>query len=415
MMDRGKKVWRVILSLILCVAIGINWNVLRVNAAAEDEDGKNEDPIIIVSMGDSYSSGEGIEPFYGQDDDIETKVKNPDWLAHRSTKSWASLLTVDGLDGTLADHWYDGENDGNWFFVAASGAVTDNLLKTQKKEYDRDGVSGTAYLDPQLDVFDKFEKDTVDYVTFTFGGNDVGFSDIITTAVMDPLFSVPYINPRELTEKLNGTWDEFYTNDGTEENIKRAYENIADKAGANAAIIVAGYPKLLKQSRILITKAESQEINSNVAKFNQAIKTIVDSCAESGMNIYFVSVEEAFDGHEAYSADPYINEITFKGIPLVLTTEDLEDGVGPSAYSIHPNAQGAEAYAACVQAQIDAIEAEATEKAETETEAETSGSDGIWEKIEEGVDTQIDKAIDWFLKKLEERLNEWLSTTCGGC
>ncbi|MBR6627620.1 MAG: hypothetical protein IKL04_06565, partial [Lachnospiraceae bacterium] len=27
-----------------------------------------EDPMIVVSVGDSYSSGEGIEPFYGQQD-----------------------------------------------------------------------------------------------------------------------------------------------------------------------------------------------------------------------------------------------------------------------------------------------------------------------------------------------------------
>ena len=26
-----------------------------------------EDPLVIVSMGDSYSSGEGLEPYYGQD------------------------------------------------------------------------------------------------------------------------------------------------------------------------------------------------------------------------------------------------------------------------------------------------------------------------------------------------------------
>ncbi len=81
-------------------------------------------------MGDSYSSGEGIEPFYGQDESIENRVKNPDWLAHRSTKSWSSRLKVDGLDGTLSNY-----KDENWFFVAASGAVTENL----KKKFDKDG------------------------------------------------------------------------------------------------------------------------------------------------------------------------------------------------------------------------------------------------------------------------------------
>ena len=40
----------------------------------------------MVSLGDSYSSGEGIEPFYGQNESTADKVKNQDWLAHRSEK-----------------------------------------------------------------------------------------------------------------------------------------------------------------------------------------------------------------------------------------------------------------------------------------------------------------------------------------
>ena len=35
------------------------------------------DPMIIVSMGDSYSSGDGLEPYYGQDKSIEKRIKVP--------------------------------------------------------------------------------------------------------------------------------------------------------------------------------------------------------------------------------------------------------------------------------------------------------------------------------------------------
>ncbi|MBQ1392315.1 MAG: hypothetical protein IIY81_02020, partial [Lachnospiraceae bacterium] len=60
----------------------------------------NDEPIIVVSMGDSYSSGEGIEPFYGQKENDNpngkdlsrfAKIDNDDWLAHRSMYSWPSL------------------------------------------------------------------------------------------------------------------------------------------------------------------------------------------------------------------------------------------------------------------------------------------------------------------------------------
>ena len=74
------------------------------------------------------------------------------------------------------------------------------------------------------------------------------------------------------------------------------------------------------------------------------------------MNIHFVDVEEEFDkdgGHQAYSSDPWINEIIFGA-----KNEDLDDMGFVSSYSIHPNASGAEAYARCVNAKIEEIENE---------------------------------------------------------
>ncbi|MBP5660298.1 MAG: hypothetical protein J6X08_03070, partial [Lachnospiraceae bacterium] len=62
------------------------------------------DPLIIVSMGDSYSSGDGLEPYYGQDKAIEKRIKDQDWLGHRSTISWPALIEVPGYPGTMADY-----------------------------------------------------------------------------------------------------------------------------------------------------------------------------------------------------------------------------------------------------------------------------------------------------------------------
>lgn len=309
--------------------------------AAED----NENPLIMVSLGDSYSSGEGIEPFYGQEDDTADKVQNPDWLAHRSTKCWSGMLTLPGVDGTMSNN-----RNESWYFVAASGAVTDNLSNTFTKEYKKGKYSGSYDLAPQLEIFDQIGEDRVDYVTLTLGGNDVGFADIITECVLGST----YLNFSGLTDKLNKTWDDFYADGGTKDKLSDAYLNIAQKAGPQANIIVAGYPKLLEQNGkgMFFSKKESQVVNSNVSRFNDAIEEIVRSCSSNGMNISFVSVEEAFDGHEAYSKDPYIN-----GVVWLTKSEDLRDWQIPSAYSIHPNEKGAGAYASCVQARIDEIEA----------------------------------------------------------
>ncbi len=57
------------------------------------------------------------------------------------------------------------------------------------------------------------------------------------------------INPGLLTDKLNSVWDEFYYGvDGGKsirDRLHQSYYDIQDAAGAQAKIIVAGYPKLL--------------------------------------------------------------------------------------------------------------------------------------------------------------------------
>lgn len=81
-------------------------------------------------------------------------------------------------------------------------------------------------------------------------------------------------------------------------------------------------------------------------------KKVVKSCKDAGMKISFVSVEGAFQTHEAYSSDPWINQVWVK--PRSQDINTLKLG---SAYSIHPNAKGAElGYAKCVNSEIEEIE-----------------------------------------------------------
>ena len=167
-------------------------NTFAVDTQAEIA--STSDPFIMVSMGDSYSAGEGIEPFYGQDkpvtDTEDGKVNDPDWLAHRSEKSWPGRLTVPGITGTMKDYKKDPKTGSNadvqWYFVASSGAVTSHFQNSQKKKLRVKKLWGknvvSTSVRPQLEVFDKIDADKVDYVTMTIGGNDVGFADIIYTA-----------------------------------------------------------------------------------------------------------------------------------------------------------------------------------------------------------------------------------------
>lgn len=101
------------LSIVLATTLIIAWNPGNVHA-----DNNNSDPVIMVSLGDSYSSGEGIEPFYGQDKSLYNKVKDENWLAHRSQKSWPSLLKIPGIQGTMSDYNVDTSTSSTcqWYF-----------------------------------------------------------------------------------------------------------------------------------------------------------------------------------------------------------------------------------------------------------------------------------------------------------
>ena len=315
----------------------------------------SEDPLIVVSLGDSYASGEGIEPFYGQEKAMEARVRDDNWLAHRSKKSWPSLLKVPGIPGTMADYWVrlgsTSSASCRWFFAAASGATTWNLKHEKNKEYNRGWLpvyKGNKDLPPQLDAFNNIHGD-VDYVTVSIGGNDVKFADIVTRCAVNCAY-LYFGETSALEDDINAIWTNFSS---TRANIKNAYEDIERAAGEQAAIIVTGYPQLFEPNGkgFVINKKEAQLVNKNVSLFNDEIESIVNECRESGMNIYFVDIESEFSGHEAYSNSPWLNKIIY-----TMQDQDLKDvGIG-SAYSMHPNEQGAQAYARLVNAMIEQIE-----------------------------------------------------------
>lgn len=309
------------------------------------------DPVIVVSMGDSYSSGEGIEDFYGQNESTESKVKNKDWLAHRSEKSWPGQLVV-GNSGQMKNYFVRTMGSSyEWYFVASSGAETKDFAGSQTKDIRQKNInSGKKYqetMDPQLNVFNEITG-TVDYVTLTIGGNDAKFSEIVTTCATKNYYL--HIG-KGLQSQLDELWGRVNNIIG---DIKAVYNKIATVA-PDAVILVAGYPKLLdKEGKgIVISKDEATAVNEKVSDFNKKIEECVLECQSEGMNIRFVDVESEFDGHEAYSEDQWINKIKFPP-----QSQELDYKQIGSAYSMHPNEKGAKAYARCVNAEIEKCENE---------------------------------------------------------
>lgn len=337
---KAKKKAKIILltSLLIVSMLSTSFTVLANNLIKPMNE--VEWPKIMVSLGDSYSSGEGIPPFYGQEAPMFNKIKDDDWLAHRSKKSWPGQLKLPTNAGTMAD------NRGTyWFFGAISGATTEHMENSFNKKYNREKHTGSKNVDAELNIFDKLDGREADYVTLTLGGNDAQFAEVITSAVMDVN---SYLQFGHLEDKLNSVWNDFYRSGGIRDNLRKAYQKIDERAGEKEKIIVAGYPQLIAEvDNDLFSLEEAKLINESVSQFNKEIKNIVSSCKASGMKICFVSVEEGFKGHEAYSSDPYINPVMFGA-----QSEDLKEILISSSYSIHPNEKGAEVYRACVQKKL---------------------------------------------------------------
>ena len=391
--------------------------IAGITGTIENDSGQER---IIVSLGDSYSSGEGLLPFYGQLDengnnrDLDEKLADKDWLAHRSARSWPGRLTLPGVSGPMSEH-KDGDRP-NWYFAAASGATTEHFRSNQGKAYFKADYSlqklikelvvstlipvyGTGYeifdfissfrinpdaeLEPQLNVLRRLQEEGrhVDYVTVTLGGNDLGFTEIVTKVFKG---TNDIYQKGGLADTLEAAKGEIRS-DGSGKiynDLYALYLEIAeDYVDPDTAILVAGYPRLFAENipwknittspdmpfdidQVIaidnikyidfldLTPDEARAVNEAVMEFNKAIEDIVTKLQKTGINIHYVDVSKAFEGHEAYSFVPFLNPVV-----LLARSEDLKENSLSSQYSIHPNNLGAQAYAQCVQAKIDELEA----------------------------------------------------------
>jgi lysophospholipase L1-like esterase len=110
-------------------------------------------PRSYVALGDSYAAGEGVEPFF-----------DPSNRCHRSTRSYAAAVRFPG-DGQSV-YELSRSRQTAWSMPACSGANTADAVA----QLDQPGIGpGT------------------DLVTISVGGNDVGFSEVLTRCGAPPL------------------------------------------------------------------------------------------------------------------------------------------------------------------------------------------------------------------------------------
>ncbi|MFC7549602.1 SGNH/GDSL hydrolase family protein [Plantactinospora sp. GCM10030261] len=162
-----------------------------------------------VALGDSFTAG----PLIPTQTDLNCL---------RSNRNYPSLVAASARSSSFAD-------------VSCSGATTNDIL------YGGSGQLGIQ-LPPQLNAVNS----STALVTVQIGGNDIGFSSIISTCAEDSLSS-PFGSPCKNRYTAGGTDQLRARIDATVPKVTTVLQSVR-AAAPNARVVVLGYPAILPDS-----------------------------------------------------------------------------------------------------------------------------------------------------------------------
>jgi lysophospholipase L1-like esterase len=233
-----------------------------------------------AALGDSYSSGVGTGNYISSSGSCD-----------RSNESYAAL-------------WEAAHSVSNFDFAACSGAKTTDVLSGQLG-----GLSASTNL-----------------ITMNIGGNDAGFSSVMTTCIEDTIFG----DSGCLTAVNNA---ETFVRNSLPGLLDTLYAKIKSDA-PNARVIIVGYPEFYQvpgSCSVGLDNTERTAIDGGADLLDTTIKGEVGK-----YGFTFDDVRSAFSAHEICSSSAWINSVVWTNI-----TE-----------SYHPTANG---YADADLPSLDAI------------------------------------------------------------
>ncbi len=206
---------------------------------------------VYAALGDSYSSGDGAGS-YGSSGSC-----------YRSSKAYAQLWTNAHAGTSLS-------------FLACSGARTGDVINQANSI-----PAGTTL------------------VTVTVGGNDAGFTDVITTCTLG--------SDSDCVNRVNTA--KTYVNNTLPPLLTNTYNAIKAKA-PNAKLVVLSYPRFYTvpgSCWVGLSDTKRSAINSGA----DALAAVISQRA-SAAGATFVDVRPSFAGHNiCSSADDYLHSLTW--------------------------------------------------------------------------------------------------------
>jgi lysophospholipase L1-like esterase len=226
-----------------------------------------------VALGDSYASGVGTRVYYNDGSNCS-----------RSPDAYGPLIAA--KDGYTL------------YFEACSGAKTTDVNTTQ--------------LGPL--------NSSTSLVTITIGGNDAGFSTVITDC------AAYYFNCQSAIDNA----DSFIQNQ-LPGLLNTTYTDIRSHA-ANAHVVVLGYPHLFTSNGATcnfdaLTSSHEIELNQTADLLDGVI-----SSQASAHGFTYVDPRNAFNSHEICSSSEWLNGLS-----------------NPTSESFHPNVSGQAEFATLIE------------------------------------------------------------------
>ncbi|MFI5693707.1 SGNH/GDSL hydrolase family protein [Kribbella sp. NPDC051586] len=308
---------------------------------------------IVVQLGDSYSSGQGV----GAYEDVSNRglptagngadTGTPSWNAcRRSRSSWARKAVLPGSASTVGSRTDTNDPSLDYHSVACSAALTYNIDPDLGRE--EPGHLGQHHEVPQLES--GFLDSNTTLVALTIGGNDIGFTQVLESCSIAAPGNCPaYEDLLPTIDKLAGP-------------LTAVLDAIRIKA-PNAQIVLLGYPRLFAPqtpddcSTVVGTQDERHRLNqwadylSTVEEHTVAAYNLNRPSGSPAAKYHFPGPE--FSGHELCNPQPTtqyaLNDLVAAphGGPSDFTCPG--NPICASMESFHPNDLGSTLYAQAFQ------------------------------------------------------------------
>nr|WP_235967584.1 SGNH/GDSL hydrolase family protein [Streptomyces mesophilus] len=306
---------------------------------------------MVVTLGDSYSSGEGAGAYSPESDRGHGK---PTWNAcRRSANSWTRKTVLPGqtaTTGALADAHSASVDHQD---VSCSGAKTWEVLGdgVPKSWADRGNyASGEGQFHEMSQVKSGVLSPDTTLVTLTIGGNDGNaFPDAVIAC-----YVIGYCEKSDYTARIDAAVAE----------TRRIIDTIDDPGNAqNAQIVLMGYPSIVADENGDCAGVQVGVLNDLADYVRDKQSAMVADLKTTGVKVAFANPIPAFEGHGVCDSDEWINgsvagpngEGDFHNGDDVSTVCLWFSSTCLSRESFHPKSSGTTGYAAVMSNTLNAI------------------------------------------------------------